>query len=141
MNVFIVLIPMLLMSAVFVEIRVIEMSQAAASTAPASATPPLDLAVVIGSDAYMIEGQGIAPVSVPRPAAAGPDARPGAAASRALQQALAAVVAAHPGSQDVRLVAGERTRYQEIVAVMDLARAAGLPHAALQGGANEGSGS
>jgi len=33
----------------------------------------------------------------------------------------------------VRIVAEPGTRYREIVAVMDLARAAGLPQAALEG--------
>jgi len=37
----------------------------------------------------------------------------------------------------VRIVSGPRTHYEEIVAVMDVARAAGLPHAALAG-ANDG---
>ena len=45
--------------------------------------------------------------------------------------------AAHPGTTEVRIVAEARTRYQEVIALMDVARAAGLANAALEGAGDE----
>jgi biopolymer transport protein ExbD len=135
MNVFIVLIPMLLMSAVFIEIRVIEMSLPEAAQA-AEQTPPaesLDLVIRLLPDAYVVEGRGMEPLSIPiawAPAAGGAAAR---AARHPLTEALARIVADHPGSREVRIVVGAATRYQAIVTAMDLARAAGLTQVALEG--------
>lgn len=132
MNVFIVLIPMLLMSAVFMEIRVIEMSAPAAEggAAPAAARRDLHLALRVREDAYELLGEGLAPVRIAR----GVSERRGqlsTTTSTALASALAAVVAANPGTHEIRIVAEAGTHYQEIVTLMDLARGAGLPDAAL----------
>ncbi len=133
MNVFIVLIPMLLMSAVFMEIRVIEMSLPQAEAAePPPPTEPFDVAIRIVANAYVVEGNGVALQSIPREASRG-TAAPGEATSAQLSQVLAEIVAAHPETKEVRIIAAATTRYREIVAVMDLARAAGLPLAALEG--------
>jgi len=134
MNIIIALIPMLLLSAVFLEVKVIETSlprDADASTAAAQpATPPLDLAVHVRGDVYVIEGHGVSPLLVPRRATA---AAPDSAATLLLSQALKAITAAHPGTTEVRIVAEARTRYQEVIALMDVARAAGLVNPALEG--------
>lgn len=132
MNVFIVLIPMLLMSAVFIEIRVIEMSLPAAAQAAQPPAESLDLVIRILPDAYVVEGNGLASETIPIaiPAAAG---APAAMPAHPLTQALARIVADHPGSTEVRIVAGAATRYQAIVTTMDLARAAGLSQVALEG--------
>ena len=132
MNVFIVLIPMLLMSAVFIEIRVIEMAlpTAQAETPPAQS---LDLVIRMLPDAYVVEGNGLRSQTIPigaTVAAAGASLN---AAAHPLTQALAAIVAAHPGTREVRIVASIATRYQAIVTAMDLARAAGLSDVALEG--------
>ena len=140
MNVFIVLIPMLLMSAVFMEIRVIEMtlpSNAAAST-PEPAQKPFDLAIRIGADAYVVEADGVVVQTIVRRPAVPGAAAPSKSTSEALTQVLLQIVADHPGNREVRIVANATTHYEEIVAVMDLARAAGLPLAALEGAAFEG---
>jgi len=135
MNVFIVLIPMLLMSAVFMEIRVIELTLPSAADA---ATPPaaaLDLAIRILPDAYQVEQNGVAIESVPRLPNAGPvvtAAQLAHAATHPLTLRLAQIVAAHPGTHEVRIIASHATRYQEIVTVMDLARTAGLSQSALE---------
>ena len=50
---------------------------------------------------------------------------------------LQEIVAQHPGTHDVRIVAEARTRYQEVISLMDAARAAGLSNAALEGTAAE----
>jgi len=135
MNIIIALIPMLLLSAVFLEVKVIETSlprdadASAAAVAAEPATPPLDLAVHVRGDVYVIEGHGVAPLLVPRRSASAPDS----AATQLLSQALRAIAASHPGTSEVRIVAESRTRYQEVIALMDVARGAGLVNAALEG--------
>ena len=140
MNVFIVLIPMLLMSAVFMEIRVIEMSQPHAGVAreakPAAA--PLELSLRVRGDTYVVTGNGIPALTFARHPLQGPAAALDAKTTQQLTDALAHVAAAHPGNREIRIVAEARTRYQEIVSLMDLARAAGLPEAALVGTVAEG---
>ena len=54
-----------------------------------------------------------------------------AEAHEALFQALKGIAAAHAGDREVRIVSESRTRYEEIVEVMDIARGAGLPEASL----------
>ncbi len=136
MNVFIVLIPMLLMSAVFVEIRVIEMSPSpVAASGAASEHHDYDLALVIHDGAYVIEGDGVVLGSVAR--TTGGDG-PTADAAAQLTRVLADVVAAHPELQDVRIVSGPSVHYQELVALMDLARATGLTQTALEAAALRG---
>ena len=113
MNVFIVLIPMLLMSAVFMEIRTIEMTlPQAAEAAETPPAEPFDLAIRITPSVYVIGANGVALRTIARPRGA---VVPGADASAQIGAALA-----------------------EIVAVMDLARAAGLPRVALEGARIEG---
>lgn len=130
MNVFIVLIPMLLMSAVFVEIRTIEMTLPQAADAAADAPEPLDLAIRITPSLYVVGVNGVATHSIPR---LRDEAVPGPGTSSQIETALAALAAAHPRHDEIRIVGESRTRYQEIVAVMDIARAAGLPRVALEG--------
>ena len=139
MNVFIVLIPMLLMSAVFVEIRVIEMSMPRAVDGATAAVPqaPLELAIRIRSDVYLVEGAGVVLQTIPRTGATSKDPV-GRAATDALTRVLLGVAASHPENQDIRIIAAPGTHYQEIVALMDLARAAGLPQAALEGSVSKG---
>ena len=136
MNLFIILIPMLLLSAVFIQVRIIEISTPIASDAGAAAPEavPLGLAVRITEDTYVVEGNGIETVTISRRAA--PDG-PAVAGRSRLSEVLAEAVATHPGEQDVRIITESTTHYEDIVVVMDLARAAGLPQAALVGTASE----
>ena len=139
MNIIISLIPMLLLSAVFIEVKVIETSlprDAGTTTVEAAtpATPPLDLAVHVRSDVYVVEGHGIEPLLIARrPGTAAPDSVTAAQLTRVLQ----AIVASHPGTTEVRIVAEARTHYQEVISLMDAARAAGLVNPALEGAAPE----
>lgn len=136
MNVFIVLIPMLLMSAVFMEIRTIEMTlPQAAEAAAQDAAEPFDLAIRITRNVYVIGANGVAMHSIARTR---DGVAPDVAASAQIRSALAGIVAAHPGHDEIRIVAESKTRYQELVTVMDLARAAGLPRVALEGAQVEG---
>jgi biopolymer transport protein ExbD len=140
MNVFIVLIPMLLMSAVFMEVRVIEMSQphagGGAQVKPAAA--PLELALRVRGDTYLVTGNGISPLTFARRSVPGPAGVLDRTTSEQLMAALSRLAASHPDNREIRIVAESGTHYQEIVSLMDLARAAGLPEAALVGTVVEG---
>ena len=131
MNLFVALIPMLLISAVFLNVTVIEMNGPGENAA--AATPddaPLNLAVTISADHYVVTGRRLKQAVIDR--SAGDPAT-------ALGGALAAVVATHPDNRDVMIVSSATTRYDDIIAVMDITRAAGLPSVSLLGAdANEG---
>ena len=138
MNIIIVLIPMLLLSAVFIDIRAIDMSSPQALVpAQQPADAPLDVAVLIADGAYVVAVDGQPVRTVPRPGGTAGAGAPGEAATTALTQALSEVAAQHPDTHDVRIVAGPTIRYEEIVALIDIARAAGLPQAALEGSGTE----
>ena len=126
MNLFVALIPMLLISAVFINVTVIDMDGAAADP-EAAVRPdetPLNLAVTIAADTWTVEGHRLARSVI---------ARTGDDPAAALTAALASVVADHPDNRDVMIVAQAGTRYDDIIAVMDITRAAGLPSASLLG--------
>ena len=151
MNIFIVLIPMLLLSAVFVEISVHDLSL------PSSAEEPdqkpeeerLGLAVHITDAAYVIRGKTIRSMVIERGA---PEADAAEASADAgdetdegfvgpegeLRDALAQLASDHPDTRDIRIVSEATTRYQEIISVMDISRDAGLPEVALLGSDVEG---
>ena len=138
MNIIIALIPMLLLSAVFIEVKIIETSlprdAEAATAAQAPLTPPLDLAVHVRADVYVIEGHGIEPLLIARRAGT---AAPDSVTALQLTRVLGSIVAAHPGTTDVRIVAEAHTHYQEVISLMDAARAAGLVNPALEGSSPE----
>lgn len=133
MNLFIVLIPMLLLSAVFLEIRVIEMNLP--SEASASAQPDFELAVRILDRAYVVEATGAAGRTIARPTLT-PGEAPGEAEAE-LARTLSELAATHPDHHEIRIVADATTRYEEIITVMDLARGAGFSQTALSGGPTE----
>jgi biopolymer transport protein ExbD len=120
MNLFIVLIPMLLLSAVFVELSAIDLNLPASSDVN-EPEESLELSVTILDDGYVVRGNGI-------------DAHKVGTEDGALVAALAAIANEFPGHRDIRIVSGPSTRYQEIVSVMDVSREAGLPDVALVGG-------
>jgi biopolymer transport protein ExbD len=125
MNVFIVLIPMLLTSAVFLKVTVIDTNVPNANAAPAvDAGESLSLAITIKDDYFVVEGKGIDSRVITRKDADAP---------AKLAAALADVELAHPDNQDVIIISEPKTRYQDIIAVMDVARASGLPSASLLG--------
>ena len=137
MNIIIALIPMLLLSAVFLEVKVIETSlpRDAGVAATEPSVPPLDLAVHVRASAYVIEGRGLEPRVLPRHAS---EASPAPEVSAQITGILREFAATRPGTTEVRIVAESRTRYQEVIGLMDAARAAGLPDAALEGSGPEG---
>jgi len=129
LNVFITIIPLLLLSAAFVPVTVIQASLPAAALTAATppADAPLELTIFIRREAFVVEGNGVESRTVPRPGPGeGSDV-----ARRSLSEALRQIVAIHPENREVRIVAEATTRYEEIVDVMDVARAAGLPEVSL----------
>jgi biopolymer transport protein ExbD len=132
MNLFVVLIPMLLLSAVFLRIAVIDMSlPAGAGESAAPEEDPLSLTVRIEEDRYVVEGRGIPDGVVLRDGG-------GEENAAELSERLAGLVAARPGTEDVVILSRTDTRYEEIVRVMDAAREAGLSRASL--GSTDGAG-
>lgn len=130
MNLFIVLIPLLLLSAVFIEVSVIDMALPSAAEAAQDPAERLDLAVHVGTDAYVIRANGHAPRTIARMQAEGSHAPDDDTRAR-LGEALREISGSVPGNDAAKIVSGPRTRYEEIVALMDVARDAGLPHTSL----------
>ena len=132
LNVFISIIPLLLLSAAFVPVTVIKTTLPSDQAAAVEAEAPLDLAIHIHPTAYQLEVSGAIVQSIARDPKGGEAA---AKQSRAeLEQAVQGLAATHPGHREVRIVSESRTRYEEIVEVMDVARGAGLPEASLAEG-------
>ena len=127
MNLFVALIPMLLISAVFLNVTVIEMDappEGVVSDQDQKAAVPLNLAVTIRDDYFVVEGHQLAKAVIDRRAEA---------PETALSEALTAIVAAHPDNRDVMIISAAKTKYNDIITVMDITRAAGLPSASLLG--------
>jgi biopolymer transport protein ExbD len=123
MGLFVVLIPMLLLSAVFLEISVITM-QASASDAVETVEDAPTVAVRIDRDHLVITLDGARQAIIDRHAET---------SSEELADALTRVRTRHPQVDAVRIEAGAFTRYEVLVEVMDRAREAGLVHASLAG--------
>lgn len=125
MNLFVALIPMLLVSAVFLNITVIDMKapgDEAAQTRAEQAGAELALSVTISTASYVVEGNGLDRVTIER---GNPEA------TDLLGRALAGIAVSHPDNRDVMIVSQTDTRYEDIVHVMDISREAGLPGASL----------
>jgi biopolymer transport protein ExbD len=121
MNLFVALIPMLLISAVFLQMSALRMSLPDDSATPAD-SESLALTVTIRPDAWVVSGRGLEPIVVDRaPDDAGP----------ALTAALASAVGDRSDVRELTIASEESTRYDEIVLSMDLARAAGLSNISL----------
>jgi biopolymer transport protein ExbD len=123
MGLFVVLIPMLLLSAVFLEISVIDMGLPGDDdSAP---TPDLyAVSVRIGEEQYTISEQGRTTAVVDRTQ---PDAL------LRLTEELRAVRTRRPDQEALTIVSPATTRYEDIINVMDVSRDAGLPQVSLSG--------
>ena len=135
LNVFISIIPLLLLSAAFVQLAVIPTalpaSAQASATLPVAANDKLSLSIVIQSNAYVVEANGATVSTIARPDHAAPGDVNAKAARDQLGAALASIAAQHPSNREVKIVADPATRYEDIIDVMDVSRAAGMPDAAL----------
>ena len=116
MNLFVVLIPMLLLSAVFVEMSAIEMNLPGDAD-DAVERESLDLSIRLEANRYVVTGQRLRARHVDRNAED---------PQSALAEVLAEVRARFPNENAVRIESEQATRYQEIIDVMDLSREAGL---------------
>jgi biopolymer transport protein ExbD len=121
MNLFVALIPMLLISAVFLQMAVLR-TNLPGDEDVAPSEEGLRLSIEITDDAWIVTGRGLDPQRVERGSDASADE---------LRDVLAAAIAGHPDVKDVVVASHDRTRYEDIVNVMDLARAAGLPSVSL----------
>jgi biopolymer transport protein ExbD len=132
LNVFISIIPMLLLSAAFVQLAVIPTGlPAAAAVAPPSPTddaPAPAVTIYIHSGDWVVEGTGFAARTFARGKGVGASQDPG---RLQLEAALRVLASTGDRKPEVRIVPAVRTRYEEIIDIMDMARAAGLPNAAL----------
>jgi biopolymer transport protein ExbD len=136
MGVFLVLLPLLLVGAVFEQITIIEMNlpaDASATTALAAAardsTKSADLELSIRDSHYEVRARAVPLQRIPR--GAEPD-------EAALKAALGLVKSSYPAEEEIVIVSQPATRYDELIRVMDIARAAGWPQAALTGLADGG---
>ena len=125
MNLFVALIPMLLISAVFLNVTVIDMkAPPPGETMAQDPGEALALTVAIEDDSFVLAGNGLDRKEIPREDEQAWDM---------LSMAFQVVVAAYPLNEDVVIVSRNHTRYNDIIAVMDAARDAGLPKASLMG--------
>jgi biopolymer transport protein ExbD len=127
MNLFISIIPMLLLSAVFVHLAAIELTlpPTVDSALSGEEKESLALAVTIRDRQYVVEGRGLPTQVIPR--------EDGELAAGRLAEALAAISEQHPDNEDVMIISQSDTRYDDIVRVMDVSRDAGLPTVSLLG--------
>jgi biopolymer transport protein ExbD len=135
LNVFLAIIPLLLLSAAFTPVAIIPASLPAdGSVADAAAEepvePPLDLVIRILPDRYVIQGRGLETQSIERPSVPRDDPASQGARDR-LSAALQEIAAAHPSQHEVRIASEPGTHYEEIVDVMDASRTAGFSQSAL----------
>lgn len=124
MNLFVVLIPMLLISAVFIQVSVIKMNLPSDDATPPPERDRLGLAVEITESAWVVKGRRLDTVRI---------AREDGAAEQELLAALAGVKAGHPDEDGLVIESQDDTRYEDIVLVMDVSREAGLPNISLAG--------
>jgi biopolymer transport protein ExbD len=124
MNLFVVLIPMLLISAVFIQVSVIKMNLPSDEATPPSERERLGLAVEITDAAWIVKGRRLDTVRIDRAVET---------SGQELLAALAGVKSGHPDEDGLVIESQEATRYEDIVYVMDVSREAGLPNVSLAG--------
>lgn len=124
MNLFVAMIPMLLISAVFLNVTVIDMRAPTDGAVDGKKKENISLAITIKDDYFVIEGSQMKKHVI---------ARADDDADQQLASALGDVVRQHPDNHDVMIISQPNTSYGDIVAVMDISRESGLPSVALLG--------
>ena len=126
MNLFVVLIPMLLLSAVFVNLAVVDMhlppSDAALSD---SREAQLELAVTIDETRYTVDSSRTEKRVIPRD-----DVE---AADEKLATVLRDITQRHPDNEEIMIISQGNTPYQELIRLMDISRESGIPAISLVG--------
>jgi len=125
MNLFVAMIPMLLISAVFLNVTVIDMkAHAEAAENDGKKKENLLLAVTIKESYFVIEGRKIQKRVIKR---ADEDA------DAQLGEALSDISSRFPDNRDIMVISEPSTSYGDIVAVMDISRESGMPSVSLLG--------
>ena len=132
MNLFVALIPMLLISAVFLNVTVIDMklpTDASAAEASVDTKKALQLAVTIRDEHYVVEGRSMRTQAV---------SRDDEDAEDQLTVILDAIKAKHPDNEDIIIISEPTTRYEDIIGVMDICRDSGMGAVSLLGSGDGG---
>ena len=125
MNLFVAMIPMLLISAVFLNVTVIDMKAPAdAAENNGKKQESLLLAVTIKESYFVVEGRKIDKRVIKR---ADEDA------DAQLGEALSDISSRFPENRDIMVISEPTTSYGDIVAVMDISRESGMPSVSLLG--------
>ena len=127
MNLFVALIPMLLISAVFVNVAVIDMklpTDTSEAQAASTTQKDLNLAVTIQADHFVIEGRKLRKQVVAREAGDADDQ---------LSAILDEIKEQHPENEQIMVISQPRTRYEDIILVMDVSRESGMGNVSLLG--------
>jgi biopolymer transport protein ExbD len=123
MNLMVVLVPFLLMTAVFSHITVFDLNLPAADAAPGADTPrkPLELRVIIRDDALVLaDNQGGLIQRIPN--------REGKHDHARLHKLLQQVKARYPAHSEITILPQQNTRYEVLVQVMDASRSYATLH-------------
>lgn len=139
MNVFVALVPMLLLSAVFLRIAVIKLGLPGEVTA-SPASPAGEILVQLESDRYVVLATAPAPAIFEAGVGGGTASTPevrivtrNAEGSAQLTSELRALVGDRAAEYTVVIAATDAERYEELITVMDAARAAGIAQLSLFG--------
>jgi biopolymer transport protein ExbD len=127
MNLFVALIPMLLISAVFVNVSVIDMklpTDVAEAEAASNTQKALNLAVTIRDEHFVVEGRKLRKQVV---------AREDEDADSQLASILDGIKQQYPDNEEIMIISQSRTRYEDIILVMDVSRESGMGSASLLG--------
>jgi biopolymer transport protein ExbD len=128
MNLFVVLIPMLLLSAVFVQVSTLDMQLPPADQeAMADDEEPFSVEVTVQPQRYRVEASEAARAVIDR---SEPDA------DVKLREALAAIRAERLEAPPLTILSPADLKYQDLITVMDIGAAAGMGAVSL-GGTNE----
>jgi biopolymer transport protein ExbD len=121
MNLFVSIVPMLLLSAVFVSLSSIDLSVPQATVDAPQSPDDFVLAIRVSERQWLVDARGDATRPVPKGDTA------------ALLAVLDAVHARKPEHSSALLVCADTVPYDEIVRVLDVAAVAGFPDCALAG--------
>jgi biopolymer transport protein ExbD len=131
MNLFVALIPMLLISAVFVNVTVIDMklpTDTSDAQAVSNTQKALNLAVTIRDDHFVVEGRKLRKQVV---------AREDEDADIQLSEILVGIKQQYPANEEIMIISQSRTLYEDIILVMDVSRESGMGSVSLLGDPGE----
>ena len=125
MNLFVVLVPMMLMSAVFVQVAVVDMQLPPANQeAWSGEADPLTVEVTVLTESYRIESGENVTIEIDRSTAD---------ADQTLREALTSLRTAQAEVPLLTILSPAEMHYQDLITVMDIGAAAGLGAVSLSG--------